>query len=110
MNFSTEDVKRYFEHRLGHSHRFNGHAETKLRCVFHHDRNPSLSLNFEKGLWNCHAGCGGGGLLAFEEKFSSCDRDAARANVAEILGKKIYPFTKPEATYEYHDVGGRLIF
>jgi len=110
MNFSTEDVKRYFEHRLGHSQRFNGHAETKVRCVFHHDRNPSLSLNFEKGLWNCHAGCGGGGILDFEQKFSQCDRGAARANVTELLGKKVFPFTKPEATYEYHDARGRLLF
>ena len=31
-----------------------------VRCPFHGDRNPSLSLNLSKGLWKCHS-CGKGG-------------------------------------------------
>jgi hypothetical protein len=30
------------------------------RCPLHDDRSPSLGINFEKDVWNCHAGCGGG--------------------------------------------------
>ena len=32
-----------------------------VRCPFHGDRNPSLSLNLSKGLWKCHS-CGKAGM------------------------------------------------
>lgn len=32
-------------------------------CPFHQDRNPSMSIDPEKGVWNCHAGCGGGDVI-----------------------------------------------
>lgn len=35
----------------------------KARCPIHKDRNPSMSVDLERGLWNCHAGCGGGSVI-----------------------------------------------
>lgn len=44
-----------------HGVTLTGHgAELKGRCPFHEDATPSLSVNREKGLWNCF-GCGASG-------------------------------------------------
>lgn len=51
--------------------------EISVRCPFHDDRNPSLSINFSKGLFFCHACNEGGTLKTFiikyleDEKISS---------------------------------------
>jgi DNA primase len=106
-----DQIRRYFESRL-QGQQLGFTAEVKVRCPFHDDQTPSMSLNLEKGVWKCHAGCGGGGLLDFETKFSSCDLDTARASVAELLGDKQAFFFKqtPEAVYQYHDASGILLF
>ena len=36
--------------------------EFNVKCPFHDDRTPSLSINIDKGVWVCHAGCGKGRL------------------------------------------------
>lgn len=37
-----------------------GKARQMVCCILHEDRNPSCSVNLERGLWNCHS-CGEGG-------------------------------------------------
>ncbi|MGA2648275.1 MAG: AAA family ATPase, partial [Candidatus Sulfotelmatobacter sp.] len=103
----------YFELRLPASkRRLSTHREQNVRCPFHDDKLPSFSINIQKGVWNCHAGCGGGGILDFEMRFMKCDRETASANVADVLGKKQTAMFKqePEATYEYRDAFGKLLF
>lgn len=39
--------------------------EVKGLCPFHDDSHPSLSVNLEKGVWICFAGCGGGNIFQF---------------------------------------------
>jgi len=36
-----------------------------IHCPFHDDRRASCAVNIEKGVWNCFAGCGQGGLKSF---------------------------------------------
>jgi len=65
----------------------------------------------EKGVWKCFAGCGEGGMVAFEMKFSKCDEAAARSNIAGLVGRNLFSQTeKPEAIYQYHDARGVLVF
>jgi 5S rRNA maturation endonuclease (ribonuclease M5) len=66
----------------------------------------------EKGVWNCHAGCGSGGILAFEMKFSSCDESTAKGNISDLLhdDRLFQQGQKPEAIYKYQDADGRLVF
>ena len=111
MKLTRDSISRYFEARIP-SGKFTGKASVAVRCVFHDDRLPSLSLNLEKGVWNCHAGCGSGGVLDFERKFSGCDVETAWANIAEITGEKqqYIPGQKPEITYQYHDAAGKVVF
>ena len=38
-----------------------------VRCPFHHDQCPSLSIHPRKMVWKCFAGCGQGGLRDIEQ-------------------------------------------
>lgn len=111
MNYKPEQIRRYFEARF-QGQRMGSGPELKLRCPFHQDRTPSFSLNIEKGVWACFAGCGKGGMLLFEQKFSACDENTAKANIAELCGvpQSAFQMQKPEAVYQYHDATGRLVF
>ena len=111
MNLQPEQSRRYFEARLK-GQRWGSGAEVKAKCLFHDDRNPSLGVNLEKGVWKCHAGCGEGGLLDFEMKFSRCNRETAKTNIAGLLGdtSAFSQSQTPEAIYQYRDAQGRLVF
>ena len=46
----------------------SGSGWTNVRCCFHNDRNPSLSINLKSGGFFCHAcGAKGGDLIAFTQ-------------------------------------------
>ena len=62
--------------------------EFNMSCPFHSDVEPSLSLNLEKGVWICHAGCGQGGLKGFLAKYLKISCDA----LDEILLSKQLSF------------------
>lgn len=111
MKLNRDEITRYFEGRIP-GHKFTGKASMAVRCVFHDDNLPSLSINLEKGVWNCHAGCGNGGVLDFEKKWSGCDTETAWANIADLSGAKQQYISgqKPEITYQYFDAAGKLAF
>lgn len=64
----------------------------------------------------CHAGCGSGGILDFERKmFPGGDLDSWWATITKICGlepnrKGERNYGKLEATYDYVDVTGKLLF
>lgn len=46
-----------------------GSEWVKVCCVFHNDRNPSLSINLKSGGYNCFScGAKGGDIIAFHQK------------------------------------------
>lgn len=54
-----------------------GKNKYQARCPFHDDRLASLSINDERGLWYCFAGCGGGDIFSWIMKQYDLDfRDA----------------------------------
>ncbi|MGB9876155.1 MAG: DNA primase [bacterium] len=58
----------------------------KALCPFHPDRNPSLMISEEKGLWHCF-GCGAGGdVFSFLMKIEQVDFMEAAKLLAERLG------------------------
>jgi putative DNA primase/helicase len=109
MNFTPEQIRKYFESRLP-GQRLE--PRRNVRCPFHDDRTASLSLNLDKGLFNCHANCGSGGLVDFEMEIARCDRDTAWARINDLLGIKQGRLSgrKIVAVYQYHDSAGRLLF
>lgn len=42
--------------------------QVNVRCPFHNDRTPSLTLYFQTNSWYCHAGCGGGDQIDLVKK------------------------------------------
>ncbi|HTM42492.1 MAG TPA: AAA family ATPase [Terriglobales bacterium] len=109
MKLTPDHYRTYFERRLGRSLRG---VSSSVKCVFHDDGRASLSIDTEKGVFKCHAGCGEGGVRDFEQKYSNCDADTAWANISEVLGVPQLHLHKqePEAVYAYHDGLGRLVF
>jgi AAA domain/CHC2 zinc finger len=109
--FTREQIRKYFEARLP-EHHFTSKDEQMAKCPFHQDRTASLSLHMERGVFKCHAGCGEGGLIDFEMKFSSAGKDEAWASIAEITGNRqsFISRGKPEAVYPYRDAMGKLLF
>lgn len=112
MNLTSDQKRAYFEARLnGQRFAANG-RDTSVCCPFHQDKTASFSVNVDKGVWNCHAGCGKGGIIDFEKRFSNCDDVTACANIADVCGleqPQIFN-TKPEAIYAYRDEDGNPLF
>lgn len=78
-------------------------------CPFHDDNRPSFSLNRYTGLWNCHAGCGGGNAQTFLRLLTEEDIEEAEGeDSTESTPAK--PKRNPVALYNYKDEGGKLIF
>src|SRR3990167_3060798 len=86
-------------------------GQQMLKCPFHEDKTASLSVNLQKGIWSCKAGCGQGGLINFEIKRNGGDNKSAYAAICQTVGIP-RPATRPNplAVYSYRDAGGREIF
>ena len=110
-NLTPEQARKYFEVRLQGQNFARSGENYMARCPFHHDRKASLSLNFLKAGFFCHACTVGGGLVEFEKRFSNCDSQTVTANIAEIIGTPQLSFRKeePEAIYQYHDEQNRVV-
>src|SRR5690242_17068295 len=106
---TPDNFRKYFEQRLGRSLRG---TNTSMKCPFHEDTRASFSVRGEEGVWKCHAGCGHGGVLEFEKKYSNCDTDTAWANISELLclPQMHLHRLEPEAGYEDRDALDRLVF
>lgn len=72
--------------------------EVMALCPFHDDREPSLSINLETGLWNCF-GCGAkGDALSFYMQRHGVDFKQALDDLAKRVGVAEVDQTKPGAT------------
>lgn len=113
-DLTAAQFRKYFEIRLqGHKlQKSSGGVVTT--CPFHEEKNPSFSVNFEKGVFKCHAENIGGGILDFEKKFSNCDDQTAIGNIAELIGEQQLVMAsgaqKPEVIYDYLNEFGKLLF
>ena len=114
MIFTFENSRKYFEHRLVGEH-FTRDA-AMVRCPFHGDRTASLSIKLTDGVWNCHAGCGSGGILDFEKKmFPDGNLDSWWETISKVCGLEPNKrgdrnYGKLIATYDYTDASSKLLF
>jgi hypothetical protein len=81
----------FYEHHLGKI-RWGSKGQGKALCPFHNDKNPSLSVSREDGLWYCFA-CSIGG---------TAQRFAERRRVTPPSKRK----GDPAAVYDYRDDKG----
>lgn len=64
---------------VGEQPRDNG--EWDMHCPLHVDGKRSAQINVENGLWNCHAGCGGGRVIdLIRQRSQWVDPSAAKLN------------------------------
>jgi len=82
-------------------------GEVKVRCPFHEDSKPSMSVNVRTGLWNCYAGCGGGTVIDFVRREDRVDYKTAAATV---YGRVPKAASRIQVTYDYCDENGKLLF
>ncbi|WP_287719919.1 CHC2 zinc finger domain-containing protein, partial [Nitrosomonas sp.] len=69
----------------------NGKTEVQCLCPFHEDKNPSLSVNLEKGVFKCF-GCGEqGGVVKFIQLRYGLDKKEALRKIKEDEGIKSDP-------------------
>jgi 5S rRNA maturation endonuclease (ribonuclease M5) len=83
----------------------NETGNANVRCPFHEDENPSCSINFQTGLFNCH-GCGmKGNIFTFRAKTEGISKQECIAafeheleDVEEVLAED-EPAEAPSGTY-----------
>lgn len=115
LKFSRDQIRRYFTSRLPEQV-IHDRVQVNVRCPFHDDRKPSMSLNLDEGIWNCHGPCDeGGGLLDFERKFSKRGDGEAWAAIYSAMGIEQpenggKDYAEPEATYPYTDADGEFLY
>jgi 5S rRNA maturation endonuclease (ribonuclease M5) len=110
FTFTSAQCREYFQSRMPDA-RITERESSVVKCPFHDDRTASLSLNFRKGVWNCFAGCGKGGLVAFEEKIKGITHPEANERVREALNLNAgHSRETPEAIYTYRDAASKEVF
>lgn len=113
-DLTPAQFQRYYETRLQGKRLHKAGIGFMALCPFHDDKTKSLSLNFEAGVWKCHASCGSGGVIDFEKKFTgTTDDQTAIASIADILGEqqlKMGSGSRAEVIYPYTDEFGKLLF
>lgn len=57
-------------------------------CPFHDDEHISFSVNRKGNYWNCFAGCGGGDIIHFWERWQGVSRGEAIRQLAEMTDLK----------------------
>jgi putative DNA primase/helicase len=103
-----DQVRAYFEDRLGVS--LQARNEVQVRCKFHDDEKPSMSISFAKGTWKCHACNVGGGILDFERKLTGKQDAECWAAINTTIGRDGPKHKQIDATYDYTDAAGTLVF
>jgi len=82
------DLVGYVELCTGEEGRRSG-PETAFLCPFHEEREPSLMVNADKGVFHCH-GCGAAGdVFHFHERFHSVDKATALEQLADLAGVEL---------------------
>lgn len=105
--YTQEQYELYYSSKL----KLQGHGrEQKACCPFHDDRNPSLSVNFEKGAWWCFVCCVGGGPIEFQMRLENLSRLEAKKKVDALLGLQVSYRSEPEAVYAYRDEFGKTLY
>lgn len=103
---SSSQVRQYFRYMLGSKIRkeSSGKGEISALCPFHDDAMPSLSVNYNRGIWICQAGCGQGNMIDFHMKSTGADPAHAAHEILEVLNIPEISLTpQPETIYVYED-------
>ena len=100
--------KAYYASELS-SLRIRGNKGMAL-CPFHEDKNPSLSIDMETGVFHCFGCDGSGDVFDFHMRVHGLPFADALKDLARFAGNDRPPERRMVATYDYTDESGKLIF
>jgi len=70
-------------------------------CPFHDDKKRSLSINKERGLWNCQGACQeGGNIYQFHAKLRKVPIKEAEEELAKMFGGEVVPKEEVEEKHQ----------
>ncbi len=96
------EIKDWFSTVLSSAIKWRGN-QGQTRCPFHDDRNPSFSVNAEKGTWICHAGCGSGGINDFAKRLM-VESPFKKSNSSLAKRREVV------ASYQYLSEDGEVLY
>jgi putative DNA primase/helicase len=68
-------------------------------------------VNVRRGIWHCFAGCGAGGIIAFEQRKNGGDWKQAAGRVSKIIGRSVNGVAREIArVYPWTDEDGELLY
>src|SRR6056297_2253668 len=96
-------------------HKRQANGEWKVKCPFHEDKTPSMSINMQTGMFNCF-GCGKKGSafdfymakhgVSFPEAVAQMCRSAG---ITDIPHSSQAQKAKEVKKYDYHDAAGNVV-
>ena len=98
-------IRSFYESEIGEEiSKSNGKAEVLVRCPFHDDSTPSMSINFESGLFNCYGCQSKGSIFDFYNRRHGGDFVAALKHFAAQVGMEFHGNTRRAAKAEKSDL------
>ena len=90
--------------RFGIPYEWGGESEVMVCCPFHGDKNPSLSVNVEKEVFQCHtAGCKkSGDVITLLAKFMNTTRSLVIEELSKYYALANEKIVDPSLVEEYH--------
>ncbi len=88
LNFSKYEITQFYSTRLERQTIPIGRTQITVKCPFHDDQKPSLSINLDTGQFYCH-GCGkNGDIVNFEmEYLQTYDFPEVLRSLERLLGR-----------------------
>ncbi len=103
------DKQAYYQQYFPNAH-WNGKDEVKVKCCFHDDKEPSLSINFKTGLFHCFA-CGAeGSIFDFHMRQNHLSFPESIEDIGRFAGLNGKKKSREVAAYDYTDETGKLIY
>ncbi len=91
--------------------KINGKAQAMGLCPFHDDKNPSLSVNIETGLYHCFACDAKGDVFTFYQNLKAVDFPTALKQIGESIGVADTLIKwRVVAKFEYQNTEGGILY
>ncbi len=112
MTLTFDQIRKYFETRLNRP--LPAREKIAVLCPFHSDSTPSATVFLSgNGGFNCNGCQVKGNVFQFEARFSNCDLETARKNLAEIAGVNIGAagsIGRCTGVYDFRKADGTIAF
>ena len=108
---TMENFKKYYDKELPGLD--VARKQQDVRCPFHSDSTPSMSVNLEDGEWFCHACDIGGGMVHFEMRLLDTeDKRYAWESIGKKLGVRLSgkKLGKPTSEHYWRAADGDVLF